>query len=99
MRTTRGIKMTNALISVLVGMLVVAIALSVIYFDEFKTISSYFENAYELAGGKNIVNTILGDFRAFDTMVEVVVLCNAGLGVYTMMKFRVKKGGSRHENK
>lgn len=99
MRTTRGIKMTNALISVLVGMLVVAIALSVIYFDEFKTISSYFENAYELAGGKNIVNTILGDFRAFDTMLEVVVLCIAGLGVYTMMKFRVKKGGSRHENK
>lgn len=98
-RTKRVVKLTNALISALVGMLVMAIALSVIYFDEFKTISSYFENAYELAGGKNIVNTILGDFRAFDTMLEVVVLCIAGLGVYTMMKFRVKKGGSRHENK
>ncbi|WP_010290999.1 Na+/H+ antiporter subunit A [Kurthia massiliensis] len=95
-RSTVHVKVTNAIISVAVGMLVVAVALSVIYFNEFKTISSYFENAYELAGGKNIVNTILGDFRAFDTMLEVVVLCIAGLGVYTMMKFKAKKGGD-HE--
>ena len=47
----------------------------------FESISVYFENAYELAGGKNIVNTILGDFRAFDTMLEVVVLFIAGIGV------------------
>lgn len=92
------VKVTNAIISIAVGMFVVAVALSVIYFNEFKTISSYFENAYELAGGKNIVNTILGDFRAFDTMLEVVVLCIAGLGVYTMMKFKVKNGGDHDEN-
>ena len=90
--------MTNATISILVGLLVVAVSLSVLYFNEFKTISSFFENAYELAGGKNIVNTILGDFRAFDTMLEVVVLCIAGIGVYTMIKFRTKKGDDRHEN-
>lgn len=97
-KTSHRQKMTNATISILVGLLVVAVSLSVLYFNEFKTISSFFENAYELAGGKNIVNTILGDFRAFDTMLEVVVLCIAGIGVYTMIKFRTKKGDDRHEN-
>ena len=45
-----------------------------------------------LAGGKNIVNTILGDFRAFDTMLEVVVLFIAGIGVYTLIKLKARKG-------
>ena len=97
-KSSRREKTTNALIALFVGALVVTVALSVLHFNEFKTISSFFENAYELAGGKNIVNTILGDFRAFDTMLEVVVLCIAGLGVYTMIKFRTKKGDDRHEN-
>lgn len=51
------------------------------------------------AGGKNIVNTILGDFRAFDTMLEVVVLFIAGLGVYTLIKLKAKKGDADVESK
>ncbi len=64
-------------------------------YDKFDTISTYFEDAYNLAGGKNIVNTILGDFRAFDTMLEVVVLFIAGLGVYALIKLKAKEGGYR----
>ena len=52
-----------------------------------------------LAGGKNIVNTILGDFRAFDTMLEVVVLFIAGIGVYTLIKLKARKGERDVENK
>ena len=59
----------------------------------------YFEDAYEFAGGANIVNAILGDFRGFDTMLEVVVLFIAGLGVYTMIKLKAKKGDENIENK
>ena len=40
----------------------------------FDSIVGYFENAYELAGAKNIVNAILVDFRGFDTMLEISVL-------------------------
>ena len=58
----------------------------------------FFEDAYELAGGANIVNAILGDFRGFDTMLEVVVLFIAGLGVYTMIKLRAKKGDENNED-
>src|SRR5690606_37187000 len=72
--STRSGKMTNVLISIATGALVTVIALSVQGNKMFESISSYFENAYELTGGKNIVNTILADFRAFDTMLEIIVL-------------------------
>lgn len=75
------------------------IGLAVMNYEKFSAISVYFENAYELAGGKNIVNAILGDFRAFDTMLEVVVLFIAGLGVYTLIKLKAKKGDADVENK
>src|SRR5690606_11518578 len=50
----------------------------------------YGEYAYTLAKGKNVVNVILVDFRGFDTMFETVVLSIAGLGVYSLLKLRLK---------
>lgn len=88
----------KAVIAIAVGATVTLIGLAVLNYEEFPNISSYFENAYELAGGRNIVNTILGDFRAFDTMLEVVVLFIAGLGVYALIKLKAKKGGEDIEN-
>lgn len=91
-------KSINLFISIAAGALVMMISFTVLHYNEFKTISGFFENAYELAGGANIVNTILGDFRAFDTMLEVVVLLIAGLGVYTLIKFRARKGQKKYED-
>ncbi|RQW18463.1 Na+/H+ antiporter subunit A [Bacillus sp. C1-1] len=85
------IKVMNAIIAVSVGTLVTLLALSVQNNRFFDSISSFYENAYELAGAQNIVNAILGDFRAFDTMLEVVVLLIAGLGVYVLIKLKPKK--------
>jgi multicomponent Na+:H+ antiporter subunit A len=59
----------------------------------FEPISGYFEQSYELAGAKNIVNAILVDFRGFDTMLEIVVLFAAGIGVFTLIKFRRSRRG------
>ena len=92
-------KTIHAIIAIATGTIVTLIALSVQSNKMFESISVYFENAYELAGGKNIVNTILGDFRAFDTMLEIVVLFIAGLGVYTLIKLRARKEGQDIENK
>lgn len=97
--STRGVKISNGVISILVGATVTIVGLAVMNYEKFDTISSYFEDSYNLAGGKNIVNTILGDFRAFDTMLEVVVLFIAGLGVYTLIKLKAKKEGTDIENK
>lgn len=97
-RPTKMIRFTKATISIFVGATVTLIGLAVLNYDKFEPISAYFEDAYNLAGGKNIVNTILGDFRAFDTMLEVVVLFIAGLGVYTLIKLKAKKGDADVEN-
>ena len=88
----------NAIISIGVGLVVVLVGLSVLNYDKFERISYLFEDAYNLAGGTNIVNAILGDFRGFDTMLEVVVLFIAGLGIYTMIKLRAKKEDTDSEN-
>ena len=60
--------------------------------DGFESISKYYMNAYELTGGKNIVNAILGDFRALDTMFEGIVLIIAGLGIYTLLHYKDRRG-------
>jgi multicomponent K+:H+ antiporter subunit A len=37
-------------------------------------------------GGTNVVNIILVDFRAFDTMGEITVLCAVALAVYALLR-------------
>lgn len=81
-------KLGNALISIGIGATVSIVAISANGTRFFDSISSYYENSYELAGAKNIVNAILVDFRGIDTMLEILVLCIAGLGVYTLIKLR-----------
>ena len=55
------------------------------------SIAKFYEDAYELTGGKNIVNAILGDFRALDTMFEGLVLIIAGLGIYTLLNYKDRR--------
>ena len=38
------------------------------------------------AGGRNIVNVILVDFRGFDTLGEITVLATAALGVVSLVR-------------
>ncbi|OBZ36089.1 MULTISPECIES: hydrogen gas-evolving membrane-bound hydrogenase subunit E [Methanohalophilus] len=55
----------------------------------FESLSYYFlENSVPLAGGHNIVNVILVDFRGYDTLGEISVLCLAALGVYNLIHSR-----------
>lgn len=89
---SRPTKVINAIIAIGVGTIVTILALMVQGNKLFDSVSVYFEDSYALAGGRNIVNTILGDFRAFDTMLEVVVLFIAGLGVFTLIKLKARKG-------
>ncbi len=54
--------------------------------DPGQTISSFhLANSYSGGGGKNVVNVILVDFRAFDTMGEIIVLGIAGLAIYALL--------------
>ncbi len=54
-------------------------------------LASYFgDNSYLLAHGRNVVNVILVDFRAFDTLGEITVLAAAAIGVYSLVKLRAR---------
>lgn len=51
------------------------------------SITAFYENAsLTLAHGRNIVNVILVDFRAFDTLGETSVVAIAAIGVWGMMR-------------
>lgn len=84
-------KWTNGIIAVLTGFLVTIFTILAYNHKRFMPITSFFENSYELAGGKNIVNTILVDFRGFDTMLEISVLVIAGLGVYSLIRLKLRE--------
>lgn len=51
----------------------------------------YAENSYVLAKGRNVVNVILVDFRAMDTLGEIVVLFIAAMGVMVLSLLRIRK--------
>ena len=95
---SRKLNITKLIISIGVGATFTIVALAVQNNRLFERISYFFENSYELAGGKNIVNAILSDFRGFDTMLEVVVLLIAGIGVYSIIKLKTGKRGDKLED-
>ncbi|MCD9065876.1 Na+/H+ antiporter subunit A [Staphylococcus pasteuri] len=88
---TRSFKVTNALISAGIGLVVIILGLIAYGNRHFESITHYYQDhVYDLASGKNMVNVILVDFRGMDTLFESSVLGIAGLGIYTMIKLRKK---------
>ena len=87
----QGILVRDAIVALGFGVIISLIALRVLYEPNTTEISDFYgENVYLLAKGKNVVNTILVDFRGIDTMFETVVLAIAALGVYSLIKLRLK---------
>ncbi|MGE0155866.1 MAG: putative monovalent cation/H+ antiporter subunit A [Geobacter sp.] len=59
------------------------------------SLSTWFmEQSLPAGHGRNVVNVILVDFRALDTLGEITVLAVAALGVYAMLKPRSGTEGS-----
>lgn len=81
-------------ISVMFGAMMTYIVLLVKQYPLDSPLKAYFgENSYTLGKGKNIVNVLLVDFRAFDTLGEIVVLAVTAIGIVAMLKLRMQKGG------
>src|SRR5690606_16753693 len=90
--TNNRIKIRDSLVSLAFGTIVGLISIMVLNEPVDKTVTPYYaENVYKLAKGKNVVNVILVDFRGYDTMFEIVVLAMASIGVYSLLKLKVKK--------
>lgn len=81
----------DILVAVSFGTIMSIVALKVLQVPTDIEISNFYGTyAYTLAKGKNVVNVILVDFRGFDTMFEIVVLAIAAIGVYSLLKLRLK---------
>ncbi|MCB8887543.1 putative monovalent cation/H+ antiporter subunit A [Vreelandella malpeensis] len=71
------------------GVLIFLLIITAWSIDQFEPISTYMvENSAPLAYGRNIVNVILVDYRALDTLGEMFVLALAAIGVIAMLKLR-----------
>lgn len=81
----------DAIVSISFGSIMALIALRVLQVPTSKDVSEFYGTfAYTLAKGKNVVNVILVDFRGMDTMFEIIVLGISALGVYSLIKLRLK---------
>lgn len=70
-----------------VGAFVAAFALVAGSVRRAPSISSAFvEQALPEAGGRNVVNVILVDFRGFDTLGEITVLTVAAFGIFSLVR-------------
>ncbi|MBD8028566.1 Na+/H+ antiporter subunit A [Ureibacillus sp. Re31] len=93
-------RFSRAFVSVAVGAMVTLVALSAHSQKFIPSIAEYYkETVYSLAGGGNIVNVILVDYRGFDTLFEITVLGIAGMAIYGMIKLRLSRKEKNYENK
>lgn len=85
-------KLVNALIAGTIGASVTLLLLVITSQPMDSSVSDFFaENSFPGGHGRNIVNVILVDFRAFDTLGEVVVVVIAGIAAVSLLKTRAKK--------
>ncbi len=86
----------DALIAIAGGVAVSVVALAAIAATPASSISDFFgANSKTEAEGSNVVNTILVDFRALDTLGEIAVLAVAAIGVIALLRFTPRRWGDK----
>jgi multicomponent K+:H+ antiporter subunit A len=87
---TRGARYRRArdfVMACVAGLGMAAFSFAILTRDAPDSIAKFFlENAYELAGGRNVVNVILVDFRSFDTLGEITVLGIVALTTFALLR-------------
>jgi multicomponent Na+:H+ antiporter subunit A len=86
-RRTPRQKGMDAAIAIVVGIAVTAVLLAILATPLDLRLSQWFgENSLLAAHGRNIVNVILVDFRALDTLGETTVLALAAFAVHALLR-------------
>jgi multicomponent Na+:H+ antiporter subunit A len=82
-----GQKWIHGAVAVGTGAVVSGMVLAVLTQPFENSMGAYYaQNSYVQGQGRNIVNTILVDFRALDTLGEITVLLVAGFGIYALLR-------------
>ncbi|MGC9460367.1 hydrogen gas-evolving membrane-bound hydrogenase subunit E, partial [Vibrio genomosp. F10] len=90
--SSSDVRWRDCFVAVTFGVMMAVLLLTVTHFAMPDRISSYLiENSYTIAKGRNIVNVILVDYRALDTLGELFVLSLAAIGVTAMLRTREEK--------
>ncbi len=93
-------RIRDGLIALSAGGLMTALVLAVTAVPLDSRLAPFFaQNSVPEGKGRNIVNVILVDFRALDTLGEITVLATAALGVYALMKLAKTKQEQKQEEK
>ena len=83
---SRPARLRNGIVAVTVGVCVTLVLLAVTGSPPQPELREYFERTAVPGGqGRNIVNVILVDFRALDTLGEITVLAIAGAAVFALL--------------
>lgn len=84
-------RLRDAVVASLFGGLITVLLLKAVNIQFDHAISERLaEMSYPDAKGKNVVNVILVDFRALDTMGEIVVIAAAALGIAALVRSGLK---------
>lgn len=90
---SRPVVPLQLLFSAAFGAMVTVLLLAVLVTPQHPSIYPFFlENSQGLAKAKNVVNTILVDFRGFDTLGEITVVGIAALAVFAMARAVRERG-------
>ncbi|MCS7063919.1 MAG: DUF4040 domain-containing protein [Methylacidiphilales bacterium] len=79
-------KMRDAITALTVGIIVAFTVNQALQLQTYPSISKWFSENSLLAKGHNVVNVIIVDFRALDTLGEITVLVLAAIGVVALLK-------------
>ena len=78
---------SDLVLALLVGAGMTLLSFAVMTQPAGSALSRYFlENSYPGGGGRNVVNVILVDFRAFDTLGEITVLGIVAVTVFSLLR-------------
>jgi multicomponent Na+:H+ antiporter subunit A len=95
--STRAVRLRDALIAGAIGTVVAGLLVSIATAETAPALKNYFTTFGPTLGhGRNIVNVILVDFRALDTLGEITVLATVALGIRGMLRF-ASDGRPPHE--
>lgn len=87
--SSRSTRSRDALVAVVVGATITVLLLFAMTVRSDHPISDYYvAHSVSDAHGRNVVNVILVDFRALDTLGEITVLSIAAIGVYSLLMLR-----------
>lgn len=95
-KSSRRVRVRDGVIALAAGTLVAALTFNAAVNPTSSRLRDFYaEAAPSLAHGRNVVNVILVDFRALDTLGEITVLMTAAVGVVALMRIAREEKAAR----